>query len=123
MFDTTIDATTKPTSTNFVRVGTYFSQYINGKLGVSSNISSEPMLSQCQLYIGHVLKLFGAFNELKDDYVSPEQFVASPDFLVKIEQYNFLVEDIRNNLTSEDEPAYWINMYGHYGRGGGAGLF
>ena len=120
MFDVTIDATTLPTTTNFVGVSGYFSHWLNVKLGIASNLATDPMLSTCKLYISFCIKLYGKYNETADRYVSPEQYINTQDFVTRIQQYDFMVSELRSNLTSEDEPAYYRDMYGYFSYGGGA---
>jgi len=118
MFDKTIDANSYPTTTNFLSVENYFANLLLGKLTISTAPTSDPMLSMCKLWTGLMIREFGVYNEVGEKYATPEKFVASPHFLTKLEALDPIVETIRDNFTTEDEPAYTRRMgLGYYGGG------
>jgi hypothetical protein len=117
MFDTTIDATTNPTTTNYITIENYLANILHGKLGVTTALTTDPELSQARIYVGTLIRLFGSTTVLEQDYISPEEFVISEDFLDKVPRFNWLVEDIRNNLDTEEPPAYYYDMDDYFGRG------
>ena len=114
MFDVTIDATTNPTTTNFLTVENYIANILHGKLGISSALTTDPELSLARIYVGTLLRLFTAISDLAVDYVGPETFLTTEEFLSRIPKFNWLVEDIRNNLDDEEPPAYWYDMGSNY---------
>lgn len=115
MFSTTIDATTNPTTTNYITVENYLANILHGKLGITTALVTDPELSQAKIYVGILIRLFGSTNVLEQDYISPEEFVISEDFLDKVPRFDWLVKDIRNNLDTEDPPAYYYDMGRYYG--------
>lgn len=118
MFDCTIDATSKPTTTNYLIVENLIANILHGKLGISSALTTDPELSLAKIYVGCLIQLFGASEKLEQEYVSPEQFLSSEEFLTKVPKFNWLIEDIRSNLDTEEPPAYWYDIGDHYFGGG-----
>lgn len=86
-------------------------------MGISTALTTDPELSLAKLYVGVLLRLFTAVAELAVHYVGPETFLASEDFLDKVPKFNWIVEDIRNNLDNEEAPAYWYDMGSFHARG------
>lgn len=117
MFEVTIDATTRPTTTNYITTENLIAQLLNGKLGISTALTTDPGLSLAKLYVGTLMRLFGSQSDLAADYVGPEEFLVSEEFLSKVPKFNWIVEDIRNNLDAEDAPAYYYDMSNFSDRG------
>lgn len=117
MFDCTIDATTKPTTTNYLALENLLANILHGKLGIASALTTDPELSLAKIYVGVLIRLFGAIASLEQDYVGPEQFLMTEEFLSKVPKFNWIVEDIRNNLDTEEPPAYWYDMGDNYLKG------
>lgn len=115
MFDVTIDAATKPTTTNFLALSQTLTYLLNGQLQISTNISDTTNAGICKLWVGLMIREFGAYTELKEDYVSPEQFVMTPHFLSKMSILDPLIQVIKGNMDTEDEPAYTRRMGMGYG--------
>lgn len=123
MFDIVIDANSYPSTSNFLAVENFFGNLLLGKLSISTAPTADPMLSMCKLWVGLMIREFGAYNEVGQQYATPEKFVNSTHFLVKMQTLEPLVDTIRDNFTSEDEPAYTRAMgLGYFYGGGGAEL-
>ena len=121
MFDVTIDGTTKPTTTNYPALSQTLTSLLNAQLQISTNITTDPNLDICKFWVGLMIREFGAYTELKEDYISPEAFVTTPHFLSKMAILDPLIQVIKGNMDTEDEPAYTRQMGMGYG-GGGAEL-
>ena len=117
MFDVTIDASTRPTTTNYITTENLIAQILHGKLGISTALTTDPELSLAKIYVGTLLRIFGKQSDLAEDYVGPEEFLVSEEFLSKVPKFNWLVEDMRNNLDAEDAPAYYYDMARYSDRG------
>lgn len=118
--DQTIDANSSPTTTNFVTFAQVLTHLLNGKLQIESNLTNTTNLGICQYWLGSMIKEYSEYSELKG-YVSPEQYLATPHYLTKMSILEPLVDIIKGNMTTEDEPAYTRRMGMGYG-GGGAEL-
>jgi hypothetical protein len=110
LFSCTIDATTNPTTTNYLTVENYLANILHGKLGISTALTTDPELSLAMLYVGTLIQLFSNISDLATDYVGPETFLETEQFLTKVPRFDWIVEDIRNNLDTEEAPAYWYDM-------------
>lgn len=123
MFSVTIDGSSYPTTTNYNTFENFIANLLLGKLSISTAPTADPMLGMCKLWTGLVLYEFAAYNTVGEKYLTPEKVVASPHFLRKLEALEPIVETIRDNFTTEDEPAYTraMGLGGYYG-GRGAEL-
>lgn len=110
LFDTTIDATSYPTTTNFLAVENYIANLLHGKLGIDTALTTNPALSMARMWVGLAIKIFSASNKAEQDYVSPEVYLASEDFILKIDKMDGLVNSIRDSLDEEDPPAYYYDL-------------
>jgi hypothetical protein len=110
MFDVSIDANSRPTTTNFLTVENLIANILHGKLGISAAVTTDPELSIAKLYVGLGIKIYSASNSAEQDYITPEAYLASEDFILKLQKLDGLVDIIRDNLDSEDPPAYYYDM-------------
>ena len=118
MFSVTIDASSYPTTTNYNTFENFLANLLLGKLSISTAPTADPALSMCKLWTGLMLYEFAAYNTVGEKYATPEKLVASPHFLTKMATLDPIVETIRDNFTTEDEPAYTRRMgMGYYGGG------
>ena len=109
LFTTTIDANSYPTTANYDAVENYFAYYLNGKLGISSSLTSQPGLSMARLWVGNAIYLFGQYCKAGENFVSPEKFTEMTPFMELIARLDPLVDDIRDTLSTELAPAYYYD--------------
>jgi hypothetical protein len=118
-FERNIDANSYPTTTNFETWSQQYTYILNAKLGISSNITDTTVAGVCKYIVGVWIWRAGNYCKTVKGYVSPERATTLPP--INLDGENSLVETVRDNLTTEDEPAYYYNMY-NYNLGGGAPL-
>lgn len=118
LFETTIGAGTFPSSTNYDAIENYFANWLNGKLRISTALTTDPSLSMARLWVGYAITEFSQYNKGRSTYVSPETFVNMPIFIERMEKYNMLVVDIENMIYEDGnrEPA-WSYEFDRYGGG------